>query len=164
MKAKWLASLILGVVTYGWPEDGDKATYKPLSIAAFNEFGVLQGGRFGSSTTLFRDEWVDHFGTFLTQRVDFGEELTFNVGLGGIFQFQKPEKVSPTWGGTQYKNFYVGPTVAELAYTRPAGGGTFSLSGGLFPFKYNSDASNLGEYLFRSGPYPSYSGPEATPS
>ena len=30
------------------------------------------------------------------------------------------------------------------------------MSGGLFPFKYNPDASNLGEYLFRSGPYPSF--------
>jgi hypothetical protein len=30
------------------------------------------------------------------------------------------------------------------------------LGGGLFPFKYNPDAVNLGEYLFRSGPYPTY--------
>jgi hypothetical protein len=28
--------------------------------------------------------------------------------------------------------------------------------GGLFPYKYNPDARNLGEYLFRSFPYPQY--------
>jgi hypothetical protein len=32
--------------------------------------------------------------------------------------------------------------------------GLFSLGGGLFPFKYNPDAADLGEYLFRSQPYP----------
>ena len=30
------------------------------------------------------------------------------------------------------------------------------IAGGVFPFKYNPDASNLGEYLFRSGCYPPY--------
>ena len=156
MKVKWIATLVLGLLNQGWPEEDVRATYKNLSIAAFNEFGVLQGGRFGSSTTLFRDEWVDHFGTFLTQQVDFGEDLTFTIGLGGIYQFQKPEKVSPTWGGTQYKNFFVGPAVAELVFSKPVGGGTATFRGGMFPFKYNPEASNLGEYLFRSGPYPSF--------
>lgn len=156
MKVKWLMALVLGFLSQSWSEDGPKPTFKPLSIAAFDEFGVLQGGRFGSSTTLFRDEWVDHFGTFLTQQVKLSETLTFNVGLGGIFEFQKPEKISPTWGGTQYKNFFVGPTVAELTFTKPPGEGALSLSAGFFPFKYNPEASNLGEYLFRTGPYPSF--------
>ncbi|MBN2037381.1 MAG: hypothetical protein JW768_11610 [Chitinispirillaceae bacterium] len=31
-----------------------------------------------------------------------------------------------------------------------------ALTGGFFPFKYNADAHNLGEYLFRSGTYPQY--------
>ena len=30
------------------------------------------------------------------------------------------------------------------------------IEGGLFPYKYNPDARNLGEYLFRSFPYPQY--------
>ena len=30
------------------------------------------------------------------------------------------------------------------------------IAAGVFPFKYNPDASNLGEYLFRSGCYPPY--------
>ncbi len=30
------------------------------------------------------------------------------------------------------------------------------LSGGIFPYKYNQDSRNLGEYLFRSGAYPNY--------
>jgi hypothetical protein len=32
----------------------------------------------------------------------------------------------------------------------------FAVSFGRFPFKYNADVRNLGEYLFRSGTYPAY--------
>ena len=31
-----------------------------------------------------------------------------------------------------------------------------SITLGYFPFKYNPDARNLGEYMFRSGTYPQY--------
>jgi hypothetical protein len=31
-----------------------------------------------------------------------------------------------------------------------------SITGGFFPFKYNSDARNFGDYLFRINPYPQY--------
>src|SRR5690606_22629396 len=32
----------------------------------------------------------------------------------------------------------------------------FTLQVGYFPYKYNPDAANLGEYLLRSGAYPGY--------
>jgi hypothetical protein len=51
--------------------------------------------------------------------------------------------------------FFVGPSVAKATYAfgdpeKPR----LTLGGGLFPFKYNPDAADLGEYLFRSVPYP----------
>ena len=129
---------------------------KPLSIGALQEFGILGSGHFGKNASGFTDEWVDHFGAFVTQSGDVSDKLAFDVGLGGIFQFEKPENVSPAWGGTQYKDFFMGPTVADLKYKiGPADNPFATLQFGLFSYKYSS-ANNLGEYLFRSGPYPTF--------
>jgi hypothetical protein len=133
--------------------------YEPLSIAALSEFGMLQGGRFGTNPR-FRDVWVDHFGAFLTQGASVDNRWFLNVGLGGVFQFQKPEKLNPLWGGTQYRSFFIGPTVADVEYRVLDNAGDaareWNVGLGMFPYKYNADASNLGEYLFRTGPYPTY--------
>lgn len=130
--------------------------YAPLKLGAFSEFGMLQGGRFGASGA-FRDEWVDNFGAYMAQSVTVGDRWFFNVGLGGIFQFQKPEEVNSEWGGTQSRNFFAGPTVADVEYeVMPGRERSLRLGLGLFSYKYNPDAANLGEYLFRSGPYPTY--------
>jgi hypothetical protein len=154
MKAKWIPALIAGALTLGFGDDKPNIEYKPLSIAAFQEFGTLQSGVFGGATEGFKKEWTDHFGAFLTQEATINGNLTLRVGLGGIFEFQKSEMVGSTWGGTQYKNFFNGPTVADANYSFGSG----SIGLGMFPFKYNRDAHNLGEYLFRSGPYPGYIG------
>lgn len=154
--AKWILALLVSTLQIGFAEDGVKIEYKPLSIGALQEFGMLKSGRFGTAPTTFKNEWTDHMGAFLTQEVKASERLTFRIGLGGIFEFQKPEKINPNWGGTQYRNFFVGPTTADLNYSIPLSSSNFSIGLGMFPFKYNPDAANLGEYLFRSGPYPGY--------
>src|SRR3954469_17744921 len=129
---------------------------KPLSIGALQEFGSLGSGHFGGNPDEFRNEWVDHFGAFVTQTGEVTPKLTFDVGLGGIFQIEKPENRNPFWGGTQYKDFFIGPTKADLVWKMgPVENPFVTLQFGLFPYKY-SDASNLGEYLFRSGPYPTF--------
>jgi hypothetical protein len=155
MKANWITALLAGTLAAGFADEGAKIDYKPLSIGALQEFGVLKSGRFGAKPS-FTDEWTDHMGAFLTQEVAAGDRLTIRVGLGGIFEFQKPEKINPNWGGTQYRNFFVGPTTADLDYAIPVGSGSVSLGLGMFGFKYNPDAANLGEYLFRTGPYPGF--------
>jgi len=136
--------------------DEPQVALKPLSIGALQEFGILGSGHFGKNPGGFHDEWVDHFGAFVTQTGDVSDKLTFDVGLGGIFQYEKPENISPTWGGTQYKDFFMGPTVADLKYkVGPADNPYATVQFGLFSYKYSS-SNNLGEYLFRSGPYPTF--------
>lgn len=129
--------------------------YRPLSIAGLAEFGMLNGARYGSNDPLETD-WVDHFGAFVTQTADVGDHLSFDVGLGGIFQFMKRELVLATWLGTQWKAFFIGPTVADLRYGSLRDGDGFGLQFGRFTYKYNPEATNLGEYMFRSGPYPTF--------
>ena len=156
MKANWIPALLAVTLALGFADESAKVEYKPLSIGALQEFGVLKSGRFGGVPSTFKNEWTDHMGAFVTQEVVASERLTIRVGLGGIFEFQKPEKINPNWGGTQYRNFFVGPSTAEAVYSRDLGEGHWSTGIGMFPFKYNPDATNLGEYLFRTGPYPGY--------
>jgi len=150
----WLAS---GAALAG-AADGLSVVYKPLRVGGVQEFGRIEKGQLISTPVVpLRKEWIDHFGTFLTAEAIVEERLRLEIGLGGIFQFGKPERVDEIFGGSQYKMFFIGPSVARGTFLfgdpeNPA----FTLGGGMFPYKYNPDAANLGEYLFRTGPYPTF--------
>ncbi len=132
--------------------------YKPLKIAGVQEFGQIQSGLLISTPyQKMEAEWLDHFGSFLTQEATVNDRLLLQIGLGGTFQNGKPERVDEKFGGSQYKMFFIGPTIAKATVLfgdpeKP----TFTVGGGIFPFKYNSEAVDLGEYLFRTGAYPTY--------
>src|SRR5690606_12348388 len=96
--------------------DEPKVDYAPLSIGASYEIGVLQGGRFSTQTEAFKSEWVDNLGVYFLQRATVDDRWFLNVGLGGIFQYQKPEEITSGWGGTQNRNFFIGPAIADLEY------------------------------------------------
>ncbi|MBF0431254.1 MAG: hypothetical protein HQK83_08255 [Fibrobacteria bacterium] len=136
----------------------DDVKFKPLSIAGLWEAGQIRSGIVGgSNTNRLRKEWMDHFGAFMYQEATYKERLTIALGLGGIFQFPKQESLDKGIFGSQWKAFYVGPSSAKGTYSFGDVDSPFlKLSLGMFPFKYNTDAPNLGEYLFRCGPYPTY--------
>lgn len=137
--------------------DEPKVELPPLSIGASYEIGTLQGGRFSTQTEAFKAEWVDNFGVFFGQSATLDERWFINVGLEGIFQFQKPEEITSGWGGTQNRNFFIGPATADLEYEAMGSSEhSWRIGLGMFRHKYNPDAANLGEYLFRTGPYPTY--------
>jgi hypothetical protein len=142
-------------------EDGPKIESKPLSIGALQEFGQLEKGIYkigpGNVGEVWTNDWIDHFGAFVTKEAVVDDRLFLSGGLGGVFQFRKPEKVDPGFYGSQRKGFFIGPTkaVAEYHFGDPAAP-WLTLGGGMFMYKYNPDAVNLGEYLYRSGAYPAY--------
>lgn len=149
-----LVVLSAGLLASAWCENG-KVEYKPLNFGGFSEFGLMRSGQYGEVD--FKNEWVDHFGAYIAQTAQVNENLAFDIGIGGVFEYQKREIISSGWGGTQYKSFFVGPSVADIRYGGAARDGQgLGLTLGIFNYKYNPDASNLGEYLFRSGAYPGY--------
>ena len=76
--------------------------------------------------------------------------ITTNVGLELKVYNQIPRMDL----GLSQRIFYLPYiTRADFVYSPSE---TFNLDVGYFPFKYNDDARNLGEYLFRSGTYPQY--------
>jgi hypothetical protein len=136
----------------------DDVKFKPLSIGGLQEFGMINKGIVGGGEIIpLHNEWIDHFGAFMYQEAAIKERFLLQAGLGGIFQFPKQEKPERGIFGSQAKMFYLGPSTAK---------GTFLLGNvetpflkiglGSFPFKYNSHTPNLGEYLFRSAPYPTF--------
>lgn len=139
--------------------DEPKIERKPLHVAALNEFGQLGKGIFkvgtqGNAETL-QMEWIDHFGAFINQEAVVNDRLFVCAGLGGVFQYRKPERIQADFYGTQRGEFYIGPTKAFAEYRfgeveKPI----VSVGTGMFGYKYNNEAYNLGEYLYRTLPYP----------
>ncbi|MBW8887318.1 MAG: hypothetical protein JF616_06100 [Fibrobacteres bacterium] len=157
MKMNRIALLIWAALAMGAnAEDKPEVKLRPLQFGALQEFGMIRKGLLGSTPIQeMNNEWVDRFGSYFVQEAVVGNNLVLQGGLGGIFEFPKPEKSGEEFGGSQYKLFYIGPSVAKAMYHF---GGVeqdwISLGGGMFPFKYNPDANDLGDYLFRSQPYP----------
>jgi hypothetical protein len=138
-----------------------KIVSRPLSVGALQEFGYVVDGLYnagGQNSVISRMEWVDHLGAFLTKEAVVNDRLFLSAGLGGIFQFRKPETVGLGFLYHQRKAFFIGPTKAEAVYhLGDPENPWLKLGTGMFPYKYNPDAVNLGEYLFRAGAYPTYS-------
>jgi hypothetical protein len=107
------------------------------------------------------DKNVGNIENVLTEKIYLGFGLDARLGprtnfMGGIEdktfnEFPRLVKLGAT--RRFYHYFYL--TQAELAHTiadNPLW--KLKIGGGYFPYKYNDDARNLGEYLFRSNTYP----------
>jgi hypothetical protein len=138
-------------------QEAPKIEYKPIQFGGSQEFGQIRKLVVVTEPPEpYTGEWVDHLGAYFIQEVTVEDRLDLRVGLGGVFQFPKPEKNRADFFGSQYKMFYVGPAVAEAVYKfGDPKAPSYTLGGGMFAYKYNNQAVNLGEYLFRSTPYPS---------
>jgi len=76
--------------------------------------------------------------------------LYFNPFPDSLMQNTRQDMNAPTI------DFYMMSARMKLRLSRNPEDSVFNLEIGLFPFKYNQDVRNLGEYLFRTGCYPGY--------
>ncbi len=100
------------------------------------------------------------------EKIDGGIKITrvLSPTLTGRFNFGvvvNAASVSPKLPTNEYSTKRVGPVLldATLEYRRGgllARNDTLLAELGYFPFKYNPQSTNLGEYLFRSGTYPGW--------
>lgn len=102
----------------------------------------------------FNGDFFQRTGVWITQEAIVRERLRLVMGVGGIFWYALPMSTNINSRITQ---FGPGISQAQAIYTfgdlqDPAA----TLQMGYFPYKYNSDSKNLGEYLLRSGTYPGY--------
>jgi hypothetical protein len=148
-----LIPLLLAAAVSGASKDGLKLK---LSGKGWYEFGRVMR----SSDTLisqydYNDNFIHSPGAQFTILADISEHWDGAMGLGG-FESQDPQ--GGIFNSQQRKReigFNVYITQANFAYTlgakeAPVLKSTF----GLFPFVYNPDVRNLGEYLLRGPVYP----------
>src|SRR4051812_12088121 len=70
----------------------------PLNFGAAQEWGLVKSGLYkagDANAEPVRNDWIDHFTAYLSKQAIVNERLYITAGLGGVFQFRKPEVVDP---------------------------------------------------------------------
>jgi hypothetical protein len=134
---------------------GDTIERKPLVIGTKIETGqIVQGSKVDDFDP--DDYYISQIGVSLTQEVVVNRRLNMKVGAGGVFYNSYPQIINSSGAGYGVK-FGPGITQAQALYKFGDPGNPWgALRVGYFGYKYNPDAKNLGEYLFRAGAYPTF--------
>jgi hypothetical protein len=127
------------------------------------EFGQIVKGQGIQQVREDYDKVLDH--TWLQQaigqlgadaRLAPGLEMKLGFEFAMVFSYISSSNV--LWKSTLFPGFRFYPTQLQGIYTlgdlQGNRWGQFAV--GYFPFKYNPEVRNLGEYLFRTGTYPGY--------
>lgn len=132
----------------------------PLSMTTQVDAGQVVDGHVNDKRLY--NQFLQRTSVWLTQELVIREHLSVKAGVGGVFWYAIPG--GELVGDAAHKNLTrFGPGISQVEATysfgeveHPAASGSpwASLQMGLFPYKYNSDAMDLGEYLLRSGTYP----------
>jgi hypothetical protein len=132
----------------------DDVTVKPLSVGSVIDVGQIVQGR-GD----FNGVPIQRTTVWLQQAISIGPRLDVRAGLGSIFWYKSPPEQPGSGEAGRFKTlpkFGVGISRADMEYRFSDVDPMFTLQAGYFPYKYNPDARNLGEYLLRAGAYPGY--------
>lgn len=130
----------LGITGAGWEEFGQFVYYNNISNT--DEHAL----------------WISRTFLDLVFNATYRERLKVSLGIEGRMWFNIP-KASGTGQATyvHQQNSDLIVSDANVSYTLgDLDAPILTAKAGLFPFKYNKDVRNLGEYLFRSGTYPAY--------
>jgi hypothetical protein len=139
---------------------GDDAapTLVPTGFVSLREGQVVKGEKeFGFTQARADHVWIQEMVVGLNVLAKFNNlPLTGNLGME-IKVCNDNIVYSGDFGQSRRLNFYPYLSRADLIYTiGDKENPSLAIDGGYFPFKYNSEVRNLGEYLFRSGTYPQY--------
>jgi hypothetical protein len=128
---------------------------KPLRISAGIDQGQIVSGQTGQGVPQHVEHnWVSRINVFLIQEVNVAKRLTLKAGVGGFIWHAYPHPTSSA------DILFLAPkfaaAVSEASGTYKMGdvaNPLFEFQFGYFPFKYNPEAYDMGEYLLRSGAY-----------
>ncbi len=124
---------------------------KPVTTKVGVELGQFMGGQYSERKDIDMQGHVERRILFsIGREIEVDPSFTLHFALGGALFYAFPAD------NTQY--FTKGTKTAltlGYGYGNKSWDWGGSLKFGIFPYKYNPNAKNLGEYLFRSGTYPS---------
>ncbi len=150
-----LAAALSGATGISAEENSGVAAL-PLSMTTQVDAGQVVKGHVNDLKV--EDQFLQRTSVWLTQEVVIEKRLSVKAGVGGVFWYALPG--GEINGDAAHKNLTrFGPGISQVQAVYAFGDTekpTASLQMGLFPYKYNPDAMDLGEYLLRSGAYPNY--------
>jgi hypothetical protein len=156
------ALIIVGAVMALLPElSGGQENTTTLTASGFvslQEGQIVTGSAYYAKPQAKTDHvWVQQMFTGLYVQAKFNPyRIVGNVGLEMKICNEYPRYL-PDFGKSRRLYYY--PYLHRADFVYSAGNVEkpwLNISAGYFPFKYNDDAKNLGEYLFRTGTYPQY--------
>jgi hypothetical protein len=130
-----------------------------LSLSGYGSFVNTRIMRYKYLGIDYPAQWYTNTVLNMVLNLTLGERWTGHIGLEGYIYtntvprtsqfFNTPDKL------TVYSTIYPHQIEAVFSFGNMNNfGGEVGI--GFFPYKYNNDAWNLGEYLFRSGTYPGF--------
>jgi hypothetical protein len=152
---------------------GAERLYDSVTITGY---GALQAGQLvrgyynadhsqvakGYSNTLVEHQWIESLRSRLSGTFYKGPSLKVNLGIEFNYNFftiynpgPNPDNFKTMIPLTYYTDLLVHRADIEYGFLSSENS-SLTLQLGYFPFKYNPQAANLGEYLFRSECYPNY--------
>lgn len=144
-------------ICFGEPGETVQLKLTPSGFASM-ELGEIVKGGFNKKTNANMDQvWMNQMTAGLSVDAAFNERNSLDIGMEMKMynDFPVSLKLQP-----QYRYQYFYPYLSRAEFTHFFGHSTekplVTLSAGYFPFKYNKDVRNLGEYLFRTGIYPQF--------
>ncbi len=131
----------------------DHIEIKRPAYSVWHEFGNIQRGTDRADLT-FTDNFLQRSGVWLSLSATRNDRLSLDATIGGIYW--NPTFNENTTSESDLRYFAAMAPQASLSYRfgdlrDPA----LTVEAGIFPYKYNAHARNLGEYMFRSISYPS---------
>lgn len=149
-----LASVLIAAKAL-FAADGDVIERKPLVLGTKIETGQIVKGEKEINAVDPSKFYLSQIGVNLTQEVTVNHRLEMKVGVGGVFFYSFPNIRGDA--GAQGTKFGPGVSQAQANWKFGDPDAPFAnLRVGYFPYKYDPDARNLGEYLFRSMAYPTF--------
>ncbi len=143
-------------------DEGDPdVRFKPISLTTQLDVGQIVHGKYDLTGANTDGQFLQRTGVWLTQETVIKERFDLKMGVGGLFWYAYPEQEK----SIHTKRTQFGPGISEagavyrfgdLGASSTPSAPSVQLSMGLFAYKYNEDAEDLGEYLLRSGTYPGY--------
>ena len=149
--------ILISTVSTGFGQEAGSTSANGFQLSAdmAHEFGqVIRGHDNREERT--GGLWFQNTGGFLRIEKNPFASVLLKAAFGGYFwhiaQLQEPsEDAHKTHFKPKFDELY-----AQFALGRPESPISALFQAGIFQYKYNSYAKNLGEYLFRTGTYPPY--------
>jgi hypothetical protein len=157
MKSGALALAVGIMAVAGIPSSANAGSRElaPLKMKGNWEAGQIQEAESYAEGVVDK-EMINRATVWLLQEARLTENVRTFIGVGGGYFFVYPRIIGRNpYSHTKRSAF--GLTDAHVEITLPSGDSTdhlLMLRAGIFNYKYNPDAKNLGEYLYRTWTYP----------